>query len=355
MADFDYGSLILQIYSHCDSDDVDKAVNVCLRLARLKKDFVQMIYFLEESTDDHGHIQGVLKLEQDASDKSVQTWNEIRAAASKIFSDTHMIRVPGSTPQIFHTKACEIDHQSNILRRKIDSVPSIPLYQTQPVIHVLTPQQQVERRLHHEIQTDLANIDAYAKIKRRVRSRCETFATTMEKQLRAESDSQNFLSEVQNTVHNYFKEHSKDVFDKLVIATEALNKPEPENHSIALFEVRRAIKSVADCFYPPSADSTPIKCSDGKERVMDDDGYLNRLHEFLTTTFRRSTSRDLLKSEFETLAVLGRRLNDLTCKGVHVDVTIPEAKQGVLGLYVLCSNIISYLQNNRVEENSDVN
>jgi hypothetical protein len=81
-----------------------------------------------------------------------------------------------------------------------------------------------------------------------------------------------------------------------------------------------------------------------KKRSLNDGQYLNRLQEFLTTTFQKSSSRDLLRTEFEYLAVFARRLNEVASKGVHADVTAQEAKQGLIGLYLFLYNVVSHLQ-----------
>lgn len=86
---------------------------------------------------------------------------------------------------------------------------------------------------------------------------------------------------------------------------------------------------------------------------MGDDEFLNRMHEFLTTRFTQSKARVLLKAEFETLAVLARRLNEMASKGVHAVVTLAEAKQGLLGLYLFSFNVISHL-NESTEENDAI-
>jgi hypothetical protein len=77
---------------------------------------------------------------------------------------------------------------------------------------------------------------------------------------------------------------------------------------------------------------------------MGDENYLNRLHEYIATTFAKSSSSDLLRAEFEYLSIFARRLNDVASKGVHSDVSGREAKQGFLGLYMFLYNVISQLQ-----------
>ena len=179
-------------------------------------------------------------------------------------------------------------------------------------------------------------------VKQRVKNRCLNYAIQIEKQLQSQAKSQNFIAQVHTDVNNYFKVHSEDVYIKLQKAAQLVNSNNPEDCSLLLTQVRRAIKASADYFYPANAEI--VICSDGKERLLDEDGYLNRLQEYLARTFAKSSSSDLLRSEFEYLQVFARRLNVVASKGVHADVSPLEAKQGILGLFMFLYNVISRLQ-----------
>jgi hypothetical protein len=87
-----------------------------------------------------------------------------------------------------------------------------------------------------------------------------------------------------------------------------------------------------------------VRCSDGQERDLGDEQYLNRFQEFLLTKFEKSSSRDLLRTEFEHLAVFARKLHEVASKGVHSEVSIQDAKLGLIGLYMFLYNIIIRIQ-----------
>jgi hypothetical protein len=148
-------------------------------------------------------------------------------------------------------------------------------------------------------------------------------------------------------VNNYFKAHSESVYKKLQRAAQLVDSDDPEDLSLLLTQVRRAIKAAADHFYP-SVDGI-VKCADGKERELGDAQYLNRLQEYLATAFRKSTSQELLQAEYQHLAAFSRRLNDVAAKGVHADVSAHEAKQGLIGLYLFLYNVISRMQTGTVQ------
>jgi hypothetical protein len=93
-----------------------------------------------------------------------------------------------------------------------------------------------------------------------------------------------FLAGIQDQVNNYFAVHCEEAFRKLQKASELAGSSDPENHALLLTSVRRAVKSVADHFYPPAAE--PILCSDGRTRLLGEDAYLNRLQVSATLGLR---------------------------------------------------------------------
>ena len=52
----------------------------------------------------------------------------------------------------------------------------------------------------------------------------------------------------------------------------------------------------------------------------------------------------LIKAELDYFMVFARKLHDIASKGVHAEVTVIEAKQGFVGLYLFLSNLIQKLQ-----------
>jgi hypothetical protein len=184
-------------------------------------------------------------------------------------------------------------------------------------------------------------IRAINAIKDRVLNRCFNFTVGVERQLAAQEKSVQFLQEAQNEVQNYFKSRSEDLYEKLQKANSLITSNSAEDLSLLLTQVRRAIKAAADYFFPPVPE--PRRCSDGVERVLGEEQYLNRLREFVYTKFPRSTSTDLLRAELDHLLTLTTKLNDIASKGVHASVSATEAKQGLLGLYLFLFNVCQKL------------
>ena len=159
----------------------------------------------------------------------------------------------------------------------------------------------------------------------------------MERQLALQERNQQLVWSVQNDVNNHFKEYAPDVYAKLQKASVLAASPDAEDAALTLTEVRRALQSAADYFHPPSTE--PVVCSDGRERVLGADKYLNRLNEHLATNLGSRAQRDLAAAELALLDTFMRRLNDLASKGVHAEVTQAEARQGLVGLFLFLSTI----------------
>ena len=339
----DYIAAIERVYEHVENDQVDKAVMTCLRISRNLHDHLYAAAFLREMYpnkrewmrifyDDISHLK---------RDDQEYIWKQ----SIEYWLDTHTFNFSlgsndaGEDKNILAVAITEIDPELKQWERTIRDL-TVPQGMGEYDTAAFTDQYTNEKA---KIRL---RIKAMQSVKQRVKNRCLNYAIQIEKQLQSQAKSQNFIAQVHTDVNNYFKVHSEDVYIKLQKAAQLVDSNNPEDCSLLLTQVRRAIKASADYFYPPNADK--VMCSDGKERLLDEDGYLNRLQEYLARTFAKSSSIDLLRSEFEYLSVFARRLNDVASKGVHADVSPLEAKQGILGLFMFLYNVISRLQ----QENS---
>jgi len=336
----DYLGAINRVYEYLEEDRVDKAVMTCLRIARNLKDYLYAAVFLREMYpvkreflrvlyDDTSHLKK--EAQKFLVEKSLEYW-----------LDTHTLDYSLATN--------EDGEECNILTFGVGQIASELEQGELSIKDLKLPQGMGEfdtaaftDRYMNKKEWLRLRIRAVHTVKDRIKTRCLNYAIRVERQLQAQSKSQDFLQQIQGEVNNYFKAYSEDVYTKLQKAAQLVDSNDSEDHSLLLTQVRRAIKASADFFYPPKAEL--VLCSDGKERSLGEEQYLNRLQEFLMTRFPESTSRDLIKAELEHLSTLARRLNDIASKGVHADVSPQEAKQGLLGLYMFLYNVVVKLQN----------
>lgn len=342
----DYAGAVARIYEHLEKDQVEKAVMGCLRLARATKDYLNAAIFLRELYPDRKEVARVLlddtaHLKQEAQRFILQTSAERWLEAHTLdidfdFSGDEQVD-EGDKRNVLKIGAGEIDPELEQWERAIADMtlpPGMQPFDTAAFTDRFVNQKAMIRLRIKALQT----------IKARMKARCLNYVIQMERQLSSQKQAQGFLESVQNEVNNFFKARSDDVYSKLQKATQLAASSDLEDASLLLTEVRRAMKAVADYFWPPMTGK--VICSDGEAHLMGGDQYMNRLQEFLATKLPRSTSTQLLQAELDHLVSFIRRLNDAASKGAHAAVTIAESRQGLVGLYFFLFNVCQHLSGN---------
>jgi hypothetical protein len=339
----DYSAAIERVYDHVESDRADKAVMGCLRIARHLQDYFYVAVFLREIYPDKREFVRVFV--EDAPQMNAEHATYFGKKSLEIWLDTHQV---DDTP--WGNDDDDDDDRKNILLIAVGNIDPELRRLEQTINDLVVPTGMGEYETA-ETAKEVGNTKAYLRwrmnaietIKQRIRARCLNYAIGVERQTESQSKTRNFVTETHTLVNNYIKVHSEDVDAKLQKAAQLIDSSDPEDFSLVLAHVRRAIKAVADYFYPATG---IVKCADGEERKLDDEKYLNRLQEYLSTTFDKSSSRDLLQAELDYFGSFARRLNGVASKGVHSEVSAREAKQGLLGLYMLLYDIVLRLQEN---------
>lgn len=329
-----------QIHEYIESGHADKAVIACLRVSRKIKDYFHTAIFLMELSDVPDEIKTTFFYDTSALNDNAQ--KEIFSEAVKAWIATRKCNLD--------TGVGQNNDEKNILSLSVGAFSSeleqceltIRDFKLPPNLGEFDVAAFTDKYTLFSLQ--LRNrIRQVNIIKSRILVRCLNFVIQVERQLDAQRKTRSFLEDAQNEVQNYFKIKSPDdVYEKLQKANQLIDSNDTQDFALLLTQIRRAIKSVSDHFYPSRAEL--VMCSDGKQRQLGEEQYLNRLEEYLVTQFGNSTSSELLKAELQYLSVFARKLNDIASKGVHTDVTFSEAKQGFLGLYMFLYNVCSRLE-----------
>ncbi len=335
----DYANIIKRVYEYIENGHVDKAVMGCLRIARHLKDYLYIAIFLREMYPNNKELMRLIYEDADHLNEKAQKF--LYEKSFKYWLESHTLDFSlapndcGEERNVFTLGVGELDSEIEQSERSIQDM-AIPSGMGEFDTAAFT-----DRYNNKKVWLRL-RIKAAQTVKERIKTRCLNYAIRVEKQLEAQRKTQSFLEQVQNDVNNYFKAKSEDVYTKLQKAAQLVESDNPEDLSLLLTQVRRSIKAAADFFYPPPDQKN--KCSYDTERVLDNEHYLNRLQEFLADNLAKSSSRDLLYAEFDHLVAIARRLNKVTSKGVHATVSISEAKQGLITLYLFLYNVCSHLQ-----------
>ncbi len=333
----EYIELVNRIYDYVETGEVDKAVFACLRLSRNMQDKFNTILFIRELYPDKRQFTKAFGEETDRFSEEVKEYLWTETLEHWIDERTMRFSLAEDDPDktVLGLGVGELLREVEHIRKVIVDLrvpPGMGEYDTA----AFTARYDTEKS---KLGLRLIAINT---ILERIRTRCLNYASRIEHQIQIQEKPREFLSDVQNAVNNFFSARSEDVYNKLQKASALVASTNPEDFALLLTSVRRSIKAVADYFYPPK--DGMVLCSDGVERLMGNDEYLNRLHEFCSITFASSTSNDLVQAELNYLMSFARKLNKIASKGVHSDVTSSEAKQGLVGLYMFLFNVIQKIE-----------
>lgn len=343
----DQADIIERIYDHVENDRLEQAVMACVRLSRTTNDYLNAAVFLRElytekrdfsrifAEDTQGLKEEAIKF---LHERSFDIWLNGRKLPFSLGEDDD-----GQKLDVMPSAIADIEAEIPQMERSIEDL-TVPQGMA-PFDTAAFTDSYTRRKAGLRLR-----IKAGQTVRNRVKARCFNYAVTIEKQLQVQSKPELFLHEIQSEVNNFFSARSEDVYTKLQKAAQLAASREAEDRSLLLTEVRRAIKAVADYFYPPKTE--PVVCADGIERHLNDAAYLNRLEEYTVRELSGSTASKLIEAELTLLMAFARRLNDISAKGVHADVSAAEGKQGLVGLYMFLFNLVSRLQLKQLAETS---
>src|ERR1035441_10417936 len=283
----EYRAVIERVYEHLENDDLGKAVMACLRLARHNQDYLNTAVFLREVYPDRTQLHRIF-LEDTAKlndeqrkfiwERATEIWissdiNEFvgRERGRGDDRDDEVEDDDGNRRNLFVFGAGQLDTELKRLEGCIQDMavpPGMSPFDVAAFTDRFVGRKGVFRLHMQNIQT----------VRERIKTRCLNYAISLEKQLDAQERPETFLHQVQNEVNNYFKARSEDVYLKLQKAAQLVDSGDAEDHSSLLTVVRRALSATADFFYP--AQSEAVVCADGVKRVLGEQEFLNRLHEY---------------------------------------------------------------------------
>ena len=328
--------VVESVFGFVEANELDKAVLACLRLARMTSDTHNVIMFVRELYPDPRQLQSAFLQEtehlgEDARHrlwKSTQEQWIVERTTSFTFGDEDDGR------NVLAMGVGNLCREIEQMERSIDDL-RLPEGMAEFDIAAFTDR---DAPLKGQMRM---KIRACHEVLERIRMRCAYYATRLEAQLAAEAATTDVVGRVQQDVHNFYAERCEPVFHSLRKAASLIGSNDTEDHALLLTSIRRAVKAAADFHYP--AHAAPVVCSDGEIRILGDEQYLNRWQEFCARDFQPSASAGLLRAEADYMIAIVRRLNEVASKGVHSQVSSLEARQGLLGVYMFLSNVVTKL------------
>ena len=329
--------LVERAYAQAEHGHVDKAVTTCLRIARKLDDTFNVIMFLREMSSDQKQFNVLFHDETKHLDQKSRNFLKMMTY-ERWFAERTLDFSADPDDEERTVLVLGVGALHREVERLAEVISDLKL---PPGMGEFDTAAFTDRYDTHKSQMHLKILECNTVLER-VRTRCLHYASRVESQLTAQKEGADFIANIQNDVHNYFAACSESAYQRIVKAAQLVGSTDSEDHSLLLTEIRRAIQTVADYYYPPVTGL--VKCQDGKERKLGKDEYLNRLQEFVRQKFPATASNKLLQAELDYLSAFARRLSEVASKGVHNDVSAAEARQGLLGLYIFLSNLILKLE-----------
>ncbi|MFH1214085.1 MAG: helix-hairpin-helix domain-containing protein [Candidatus Neomarinimicrobiota bacterium] len=137
-------------------------------------------------------------------------------------------------------------------------------------------------------------------------------------------------------VEDVLFELDPELAELLLLAFKTVYSDSPEEWSQALASCRRFLEKLADNLYP--ATNKKINGRDLKQ-----ENYINRIWAYMDNSIKSETNRDVAKSHVDYLGSHLQSIYGITNKGVHSTITRIEALKTVMHIYLLCADLLSFL------------
>lgn len=163
------------------------------------------------------------------------------------------------------------------------------------------------------------------------------YATDMYIALELGDAAQDIFEGARNEIDSFVRAHCPKAAEKIVAINENIANDSIESRTAALTSCRRLLMTVADSLFPASA--ADWIDSKGKPRKVGVEQYKNRILAYMAERSNSSSNEAILNSELEFLAARLDAIYEKTCKGVHVDVSVQEARLAVIHTYLFLGEV----------------
>jgi hypothetical protein len=159
---------------------------------------------------------------------------------------------------------------------------------------------------------------------------------------------EDIFSGTRNIVDNFVRSHCPKAAEKLVAINERMSDASTESLSAALNSCRRLLMEVADSLFPANDEEWLDR--KGRSRKVGVEQYKNRLLAYMTDLVVSNGTYALIESEIDHLASRLDVIYEKTCKGVHVDVSLGEARLTVIHTYLFIGELASLITESKAND-----
>ncbi len=268
--------------------------------------------------------------------KITQIWRDERLIKVK-FDESGLLRENIASPQQLNAKSVfELEKDIECLQKRYGNMTPPP--GLHPVD--LYSLQQDYDRLRDVIGT---LIKEYEGILLMIRNRVHEYLSTAEKQLMFGQMNADIFEKNRQFVEVKLGQIAPEALEQVTSAYKRLSEGDVEARSQALLACRRLLKSLADQLYPPP--NEPIMGPDGKVREFTDEKFISRLWQFVNERTPKTRAGELLKVQINSVGERIDAIYNFSNKGVHANITEPEAEQCVIQTYLLTGDLLRLAEN----------
>ena len=347
MSDLDrVSSLVQAAIDQFDAPDADLSglLRRCQRIASLRGDGVALAWLELEATDVSNEVPASSETTRPSLAarllKSLPPAEANEKWTAEYHGYTARRRLKPGNPDSYMVSVQQIEGTVQMLREQeaglVDPPPGMHTYDLGKYV----ADQQKLRMTYVTTRIPLENILA------RIKGRLWEFLTETEHELTFGEATAETFDRLRSYVDRQLTTISPPALEQFQTAYRRLKDGSAEDRAHALTSCRRVLKTLADELYP--ATSQPVMGSDGKNHVLTDAAFVNRLLQYVSETVGKHENGAVVQATLKDLDSRLTALNALASKGVHGDASTYEVDTCVVQTYLVVADVL------RIRERSTV-
>lgn len=307
---------------------VTRLLHRCERIARLRNDFVNLVWLQMEGLDiEQGREHSQIKLDLLSHFTEEEASQVIREALIGYIGRRKVDSKGGSDSRPVQRLEQTVD-ELEALMDGLDVPPGMASIDTYHYARDLAKTR---------IETT-ASLRPTKQLLGRIRTRLHDFLVQTEYELEYGALNSTVFDRSREYVDQRLHDIAPEALAGLVSAYRRSGEGDPEARSQALTSCRRVLKALADAIFAPTSEKKVG--NDGISRSLTDDKYINRLLQAVSETLGEHGHGEVLQGALTDLGSRLRALNDLSSKGVHASVTAAEVDTCVIQTYLVVGDVL---------------
>ena len=304
----------------------------CLRLARLINDDESVTWLQYESTGyprtSEGHIE--TKAFEIAYQKG-------RNQTPTEKDDTHKY--------IFAETVSELEAGIEMITKTTDNMTTSGVSVEGQM--ALLAMRELTSSVRNERRNIATAIEEYQKKLSRLRGNYYNYALTVSHQLKFGNQAESIFNQYRKIVEDVFSKIAPESLNKLATAAENITENNKESWAQAITSCRRVFQEVSEGLYslylPNSTKEYTTK--KGEKISVSGDKYKNKYFALVDYASDSETAKNMYNANIEMTVSYISNLNELLCKGVHDEVSLEQARSGILHTYMTLGDLAFLIKN----------